>query len=193
MEDRILCWLVMDGYGFHEGFFARRRYVERQEVPGHLSSYARRIFDQGVGRSLWFTEGANVQRISASIARFPLSRRADLWAGIGVACAYVGGIEGAAIVALRQAALPHTPYLAMGAAVVAKGRQRAGNPAPQTDLACEILCGITSVEAAEVLDRAFAGLPLNGPKPAYEILQQRLLARFTGSPSEAFVRQEAKS
>ena len=97
LEDRVLCWLVMDGYGFHEGFFSRHRYVDEQVVPAHLSSYARRIFDQGLGRSIWFSAGANVDRIAAIIAAFPQARQADLWVGIGVACTYVGGVDRAAI------------------------------------------------------------------------------------------------
>jgi enediyne biosynthesis protein E3 len=191
MENRVLCWLVMDGYGFHEGFFARQRYVERQEVPAYLSSYARHIFDQGLGRSLWFIDGADVERITATIATFPQSRQADLWEGIGVACTYVGGVERPAIEALQRATGPYISYLAMGAAVVAKGRQRAGNPVAHTDLACEILCGIKSAEAAQMLDTAFENLPTNGPQPGYEILQQRLLARFAGL--RVSQRQEAKS
>jgi hypothetical protein len=192
MENRVLCWLVMDGYGFHEGFFVRPRYVERQEIPSRLSSYARHIFDQGLGRSLWFTDGADVQRISATLAKFPQTRQADLWAGVGVACTYVGGVERPAIEALQRAAGPYIPYLAMGSAVVAKGRQRAGNPVPHTDLACEILCGITSTEAAQVLDVAFENLPIDGPLPGYEILQQRLLARFADLRAGISQQQEAK-
>src|SRR5947209_11308637 len=127
LEDRTLCWLVMDGYGFHEGFFARKRYVDEKVVPAHLSPYARRIFDQGLGRSLWFSAGANVERIAALITTFPTSRQADMWVGVGVACAYVGGVDRAAIEALQAAAGPFRSYMAVGAAFVAKGRQRAGN------------------------------------------------------------------
>lgn len=178
LEDRVLCWLVMDGYGFHEGFFARRRYVDEQVVPQHLSPYARRIFDQGLGRSIWFSAGANVEHIAAMIAAFPPARQADLWVGVGVACTYVGGIERAAIEALHKASGLYGPQLALGAAVVAKGRQRAANPTPHSDLACEVLCGISSSWAAQILDVAFQNLPLDGPEPAFEILQQRLLAQF---------------
>ena len=92
----------MDGYGFHEGFFSRHRYVDEQIVPAHLSSYARRIFDQGLGRSIWFSAGADVERIAAMIAAFPQARQADLWIGIGVACGYVGGVDRATIEALRE-------------------------------------------------------------------------------------------
>src|SRR5206468_265750 len=52
LDDPVLRWLVLDGYGFHEGFFKPGRYVEAQRVPTHLSAYGRRVFDQGVGRSV---------------------------------------------------------------------------------------------------------------------------------------------
>ena len=191
LEDRVLCWLVMDGYGFHEGFFSRHRYVDEQVVPAHLSSYARRIFDQGLGRSIWFSAGANVDRIAAIIAAFPQARQADLWVGIGVACTYVGGVDRAAIEALHRAAGPYGPQMALGAAVVAKGRQRAGNPVPHTDLACEVLCGTSSERAAHILDVAFQNLPTTGPEPAYEILQQRLLAQFAERTESIYQQKEA--
>jgi Protein of unknown function (DUF1702) len=191
LEDRVLCWLVMDGYGFHEGFFSRHRYVDEQVVPAHLSSYARRIFDQGLGRSIWFSAGANVDRIAAIIAAFPQARQADLWVGIGVACTYVGGVDRAAIEALQRAAGPYGPQMALGAAVVAKGRQRAGNPVPHTELACEILCGVSSERAAHILDVAFQNLPTAGPEPAYEILQRRLLAQFAERTESIYQQKEA--
>ncbi|HLZ63922.1 MAG TPA: DUF1702 family protein [Ktedonosporobacter sp.] len=192
LEDRVLCWLVMDGYGFHKGFFSRRRYIDEQVVPAHLSPYARRIFDQGLGRSIWFLTGANVGRIATTIAAFPAARQADLWVGMGVACTYVGGIDRAAIEALRQAAGQYTPQLAMGSSFVAKGRTLAGNPAPHTDLACEILCGLSSDEAARIVDTGFENLPTDGPEPAFEILQQRLLTRFAKRTEGVYQHKETK-
>jgi len=176
--DPVLRWLALDGYGFHKGFFNPRRYVERQIVPGLLSPYARRIFDQGIGRAIWFLNGANVERVVCQIARFPEARRADLWSGIGVACAYAGGAGRTGIQTLQCRAGTYAPYLAVGAAVVAKGRQRAGNPAPHSDLACAVLCGTSSTTAARIVEVAFQELPLAGPKPAFAILQQRLLDQF---------------
>jgi enediyne biosynthesis protein E3 len=178
LKDRTLCWLVMDGYGFHEGFFARKRYIDGKVVPTHLSPYARRIFDQGLGRSIWFLAGAQVERIAATLAVFPTSRQADLWVGIGVACAYVGGIDRAAIEALQKAAGPYRPHMGLGTAFVAKGRQRAGNPVSHTDRACRVLWGLSSEQAAQIVDKGFEDLPADGPEPGYEILQQRILGYF---------------
>lgn len=192
LEDRVICWLVMDGYGFHKGFFSRRRYVDEQEIPAHLSPYARRIFDQGLGRSMWFLTGANIEQIAAMIAAFPRSRQADLWVGIGVACTYVGGVDRATVEAVQKAAGPYEPQVAMGAAFVAKGRQLAGNPVPHTDLVCDIFWGLTADQTAHITTVAFQDLPLDGPEPAFEILQRRVLARFAERTERAYQPKEVK-
>ncbi len=179
LENRVICWLAMEGYGFHKGFFHKQQYITKQKRPRRFSPYGQRIFDQGLGRCIWFLEGANVERIAATLAEFPTSRQADMLVGIGVACTYVGGVDRQTVLKLQQAAGPYEPQMAMGAAFVAKGRQLAGNPVPHTDLVCEILWGLSAEQAAEKTTLAFQNLPLDGPDPAFEILQQRLLEQFT--------------
>ncbi|WP_369213105.1 DUF1702 family protein [Streptomyces flavofungini] len=183
LSDPALRWLVMDGYGFHEGFFKERRFVDRQQVPAHLSPFARRVFDQGVGRSIWFTRGADPGDIARTVADFPSHRHADLWVGVGVACGYVGGVDRAAVEALRGAAGRHVTRMAVGAAFVAKGRIRAGNPIPDTDLACEVLCGLSGEAAAHHVDRAFKDLPDTPSAPAYDVLQRRLHTALAAVPT----------
>lgn len=176
--DPLLGWLAIDGYGFHEGYFHWRRYFESQAIPRKLSGYALQVFDQGLGRSLWFVSCADVVRIPAIISAFEKSRRADLWSGIGLACAYAGGAEQAAIEALKQRADTYIPQLAQGAAFAAKARQRAANPATHTNTACEVLCGLSAVEAATITDFALEGLSNNSASPLYEIWRQRIQAYF---------------
>ena len=177
--DPILCWLLIDGYGFRHGIFARSRTIEEKAIPEDLSGYARRVFDHGLGRSLWFATGADVDRIAATIATFPPARQADLWSGVGFACAYAGGADRAVIETLRTTGSAYRSKLAMGAAVGAKGRQRAGNLVPHTDLACEILCGLSADMAAQVTDIALQNLPTDGTEPAYEVWRQRIQEQFT--------------
>jgi enediyne biosynthesis protein E3 len=177
--DPLLRWLAVDGYGFHEGYFSWRRSVEGQAIPRRLTGYARHAFDQGLGRSLWFVEGAKVARIASTIAVFAPARHADLWSGVGLACAYAGGVDRAAIGALRASAGVHRPRMALGAAFAAKARQRAGNPADHTDLACEVLCEMTADEAAQVTDDALEALPEDGAVVAYEVWRRRIEARWT--------------
>jgi hypothetical protein len=179
--DPLLGWVIVDGYGFHEGFFSWKRSVEKQRVPPYLSSYARRLFDQGLGRSIWFASGALVDRVVAIIGAFPLSRQADLWSGVGMASAYAGGATRNELELLQKYAAPYKAQLARGAAVAAKGRQDGGNPASHTELACQVFCDCSSTIASHILDVTSKNIPTNSEKPAYEIWRQRVQAELIPS------------
>jgi hypothetical protein len=172
--DPLLGWLAIDGYGFHEGYFHWPRTIERQEVPRNVSGYATNVFDQGLGRSLWFVKGADAGRIRTAIASFSADRHPDLWSGVGLACAYAGGVDRTAIELIRCAAGPFLPSMAQGAAFAAKARQRAANPAAHTDMACELLCGMRADEAARITDEALSDLPADGVKPAFAVWRERI-------------------
>ena len=178
LTNPLLRWLAIDGYGFHEGYFHWPEFIRGRALPERLSGYSRRVFDQGLGRSLWFVNGADVERIDATVRTFPVTRRADLWSGVGLACAYAGGVDGAALTALRAAAAPYQAPLAQGVCFAAKTRQRAGNLTPHTELACRMLCGLNAVEAAARTDEALQDLPYDDELPAYELWRQRIQARF---------------
>ncbi len=178
LTDPLLRWLSLDGYGFHEGYFHWQRFVAAQALPERLSGYARRVFDQGLGRGLWFVEGADVERLAHTIAAFPALRQADLWSGAGLACAYAGGVGRDAIERLRALAVSYLAHVAQGAAFAAKTRQQAANPTGHTNVACEVLCRLSADEAAEITDRALIDLPYNEKIPAYEIWRQRIQAHF---------------
>ncbi len=188
--DPLLRWLIVDGYGFHEGYFHWGQSIGEQAVPHRLTGYARRVFDQGLGRSLWFVAGADVSRVGETIARFPPSRHSDLYGGVGLACAYAGGVDRTAIENLRTAAGRHEADLAQGAAFGAKARQRAAAPTPHTELACELLCGMSADEAAAVTDTCLADLPGENADhgenarsgeglPAFELWRQRIQSQIT--------------
>jgi hypothetical protein len=176
--DPLLRWLIVDGYGFHEAFFRWPRYLGGEAIPSRVQGYARRAFDQGFGRCLWFVEGTEVGRIAQTIAGFPPERRGDLWSGVGLASVYAGEVAETELQALRDAARPFVPQLAQGAAFAAKARQRAGNLTPYHDLACGVLCGLSAAEAAQVSDEGLENLPVDGAQPAYEIWRQRIQQRF---------------
>lgn len=177
--DPVLGWLIIDGYGFHEGFFARRRYVEKKEVPAHLSAYARRVFDQGLGRSIWFSQSTNVERVATTISTFPIARQADLWSGVGLACGYTGGVDRAAVETLRIMAGSYRSQLAVGAAFAANARHRVGNPSSYVKQACEVLCGLSSETASRMTDAARENLPTDSSDGlAYETWRQRLAVQL---------------
>ena len=194
--DPFLRWFVMDGYGFYEGFFSGRRSIDEHIVPARIvgTGYGRRAFDHGLGRAIWFSSGANVTRIVTTIGAFPASRQADLWGGIGLACAYAAGVvDRTAIKALRTASGPYGPHMAAGAAVAAKFRIQTGGVAVHTDLACEALCGLSSEMVAHIANLARHDLPPDGVEPAYEIWRQRLADQFATWAQNEPEHKEAKS
>ena len=85
---------VADGYGFHQGFFHAHRFAGRgfPTGKGELSI----PYDIGLGRALWFVHSGRAEPIVHSIGRMPSDRRAQLWRGVGTACAFTGNAEYAA-------------------------------------------------------------------------------------------------
>lgn len=176
--DPLLRWLVVDGYGFHDGYFRWPQTVLEQQVPRRLHGYARRAYDQGLGRSLWFVCGAQPDMIEAKISDFSSVRRADLWSGVGLACGYAGGVDREAIEELARRCGALRTQLAQGAVFAAKARQRGDDPAEHTELACRVLCGCEAAEAAAIADEALVDLTPDGRDPLYESWRRRIGARF---------------
>jgi hypothetical protein len=172
--DPLLGWLVVDGYGFHEGYFEWPRYIEARTIPTHLDGYGRRVFDQGLGRSIWFVKGADVAAVVSAINTFSSTRHDDLWSGVGLACAYAGGCGRAAIESLRAAANKHLPALAQGVAFAAKTRQRAANLNSHIETVCRLICGHSAEETAAITDAALEDLREEDGLPAYEVWRRRI-------------------
>lgn len=172
--DPLLAWLAIDGYGFHQGYFHPTRFVGDRRRQRRATGYAARVFDQGLGRSVWFVEGADVTRVADTVAAFTPARQPDLWSGVGLAATYAGGTDAVQLAALRLAAGPHAPHLAQGAAFAAKARQRAGTMTAHTDAAVPVLTGVSAAAAAAVTDRALIDLHGDCNMPAYEAWRRRI-------------------
>jgi hypothetical protein len=153
------CWLALDGYGFHEGYFHWPQRIDRQRCPRGLSADGQHVFDQGLGRSMWFVRGADVAQVGACIAAFAPGRHADLWAGVGLAAAYAGGVRAQDYAALVARSGAHACALAQGVVFAAQARQRAGNPVPHLELACRTILGLDAGSTAAI---AVASLPASG-------------------------------
>ena len=176
--DPLLRWLVIDGWGFHDGYFHWRRTLDDRQVPARLQGYARRAYDQGLGRALWFVNGAEVDRVAAKIAAFEPDRHGDLWSGIGLAAAYAGEPSDAALAAVREHSGEYHAWIAQGAAFAGQARRRAGNLAPHTERACRALCGLSAIAAADTTHEALRGVGDDGSAPAYEVWRRRVRERF---------------
>lgn len=173
----LLRWLALDGYGFHEGYFHWPRYAGGTQRPRRLRGYELRAWDQGLGRSMWFVGGADAEWIAGAIAAFPASRRADLWSGVGLACAYAGGADAGEIRILRLAAGTYHPHLAQGVVFAAGARSRAGNPAEHTELACQLLCALSLQQAAAISDETRCRARADAD-PAYEVWRRLIREHF---------------
>jgi hypothetical protein len=179
-QDHLLRWLTVDGYGFHEGYFYGQRYFEGLARPSRLKGYELNVFDQGLGRSLWFRSGTDPARLVELLTRFPEERRADLWSGAGLACAYAGVVGADALKYLANAAGQYRGHVAQGVSFAAKARQQAGNPAEHTELACRELLRMDATSAAQITQDELFDLPLgDSARPAYEIWRTKVRDRLT--------------
>lgn len=176
--DPLLRWLAVDGYGFHQGYFHWQRFINGQTRP-RLRGYALRAVDQGLGRSVWFVNGASAEQIVETMRAFDENRRSDLWGGVGLACGYAGGVSGTTIEKLKVSAGVNLPEFAQGVAFAAKARERAGNPSPFNELACRLVWGQTASDVARRTDSALIDLPPDQRVPAYEVWRQRVQSQFT--------------
>jgi hypothetical protein len=182
--DPLLRWLMLDGYGFHAGYFHHRDAIGRQRRPRALQRYAENVFDQGLGRAIWFVKGADIDALSGALGAFPRDRQADLWSGVGLAAAYAGGVDTADLTSLFAAAGPFREQLGQGAAFAAKARERAGNPAAHTEHACRIFCGVDAAAAAAITDLALRGLDLADSGAAYVMWRRNIRTRIRAVPQQ---------
>jgi len=141
---------------------------------------------------LWFVEGANIPQIMATITSFDETRHADLWSGVGLACAYAGGVELHDVEALRASARHYLPHVAQGAAFAANARQRAGNSSAHTNLASSILCGMSAEAATVVTDDCLSDLRGGDTVPAYEVWRRRVQERIESVSGIATQRQSTE-
>jgi len=175
--DLLLRWLVLDGYGFHQGYFHFK--VPLRSALDRLSIGARHVFYQGLGRSLWFVHGCDPYQISETISSFPALYQCDAWSGIGLACAYAGGAALPDQQELVTLAGRCHSALAQGAAFAAKARQLAGNQAAHTEQACAVLAGVNAEQAAALCDRALPQVNRDCSSPYQqwrELVQNYLLS-----------------
>lgn len=172
--DPLIGWVTADGYGFHEAFFRRRRFVDQARAADHLTRYGRRMFDQGIGRALWFSLGADPETVARHVRAFSPDRHHDVWAGVGLAAAYGGGAQPGALDRLYKLAADHLAAIARGAAIAAWGRDHADNAADHTELACRRLTGLSAAASAQVVSEAARNLPGLSPTPIHRVWCDRI-------------------
>ncbi len=183
MPDPLLRWLALDGYGFHQAFFKTDKYVHQHYQEPNFpwpfegpSAYADRALDQGIGRAMWFVGGAEPSRVADLIDKFPQARRADLYAGSGLAATYAGSATEDELWAFLRRAGSYAPQVAQGSAFAAMARVETGLVTEHTRLATKVLGGVTPEQAAKIIhDVRPDPSPIDGV-PAFELWRQRIAA-----------------
>ncbi len=181
-------WWIPNGFGFYSGIYKWEDSVEQHIVPAKVKGYAVRAFDRGLGRRMWFGFSGEVEAIADAIAKFPESRQADLWSGVGLASTFAGGVEQPTLVKLKELAGDRASHLALGSAMAAKCRYTAGNIIDYTNMACSVLCGMTASQVAEIVVKAFEEVdvdpnePLNVEQPVFETMRENVRSHFLKVP-----------
>ncbi len=144
--DTKLYFRIADGCGYYDGSFRRRPTVLSQQLPVYLPAAAMPIYDQGIGRSIWYTAKTDINKIRSVIETFAANRQPDLWRGIGIAVAYVGGCSDEDLKTLLQYAATNGPQLAYGAALAARSRIQANTMTADTDCCSRLWFTLTARE-----------------------------------------------
>ncbi|ROO62574.1 uncharacterized protein DUF1702 [Micromonospora sp. Llam0] len=183
--DPLLRWLVLDGYGFHQAYFHTPEYVvDRRPVRGFPwppegpAWYADRVVDQGIGRAIWFVAGSDPGLAADLIDAFPVTRHQDLYSGAGLAATYAGGATEEELALFLRRSGDHAPFVAQASAFAAQARIRAGLLTPHTELATEVFCRTSAVEAARITDEEIPSVTAESDLPAYEVWRCAVAARF---------------
>ena len=131
---------VLDGTGYCEGTFKQRNAVKDMKTPDWLNDNLRRGYDQGLGRSLWYTAKAEPETLTNLIAPFAEERKQDLWRGVGIALAYVGGCDEETSRQLQTLSGAYAADLAVGVTLATLSRKAANTLNVDTELTCKAIC-----------------------------------------------------
>jgi len=152
--DELTAFCLADGYGFHEGYFEWKSFVDgRKPAPASLNPQNRQLFDSGVARAMWWVYGADPVGIANAISRFDEERRHEMWAGIGVAMSYASAGPGNPDPTSKLVELsgPYRYDLLSGIPFSAHMRWKGKNPAPWTERACSELLNMSVAETSDLV------------------------------------------
>lgn len=152
--------LVLDGYGFHETFFHASTVLQARAVtfPTHLWPGPQDSVDdhlmRGVGRALWFVAGGDPRYIADTVATFASDRRPGLWAGVGLAATYAGGVSTQTLDVLAESAGEYLPWLRQGSAFAAEARNCSDTVVDHTHYAVRSICQRSFDDVVKIVHQA---------------------------------------
>lgn len=181
--DPMLAPLAIDGAGFHDGYFRPNRIARTGRRPAGSDGH---IYDQGIGRSLWFSCAAAPAPIIARIDELGPARRDDLWAGVGLASVYAGGAGPDAVAELEAASGRSRRWFRQGAAFALVAHARARSIPRHASQSAQAICRLSG-DAIETLVEQARRTASAGGGAATERYQswRRLVADDLGGEGES--------
>ncbi len=141
---------IWDGCGYFDGIFRQRQTIKGQNRLEYIQPKDYQAYDEGLGRSLWYTCKGDEKKAKEMITEFSSERHSDLWRGVSIACCFVGGFDEETLRNLIRSAGIHAAQLGIGAAMVAKSRTEADCITDEIDLANRIFNGLSAEEAMKI-------------------------------------------
>ncbi len=148
----MLKYRIIDGFAYYDGKFKRRQAVRMQQIPENLDDLSIRAYNQGLGRSFWYLAQGEPEKLIRFFEIFPETRHFDMWRGIGVAVAYVGGIETTVLEKLIQNSGKHINAFKSGIAIGSQTKEKADAVSIDTENICQFILGLSTTEVDEKLN-----------------------------------------
>ncbi len=158
----LLKYRIADGCGYYDGTFRNRQTVRNKQLPTYISGKSLEPYYQGIGRSLWYISKGDAPKTNELLSSFPSERHSDMWRGVGIAVAYVGGCDEETINSLSRFSDNYKSQLACGAALASRSRIQAGSLTAGVvpiaiGMCCHILCNCSADEVAQITIDAECG------------------------------------
>lgn len=151
--------LILNGFGFYYAYFKPDKIFRQNYIPRSVTKdpFYIECYDNGIGRAVWFYNGGNPENIARTVSVFPAERQSSVWAGVGLAATYAGGVEPATIRRLKELAGRHALSLGEGSLLATHTRDLAQNP-HKDDTTVRILTGNTAAACCAFAREAIARL-----------------------------------
>ena len=140
---------IIEGYGFFDGYFNWHEAVIKQRYPDGLGPELMAAYNQGIGRALFFITNGNPQQIRDLIVTFDPVRRAELWAGVGLPTAYIGGHTERELKRLVDLADKYRAEFMQGIMLGASARNQQSYIPEHTELAASVVYGSSALKAVD--------------------------------------------
>jgi hypothetical protein len=137
--DPLVSMRILDGYGYYYGLLRSRISVQNIQIPDDINKDLLFAFDQGLGRSLWYLSKGDLEKLMTMLEKFPDERKPNLWRGIGIASAYLGGIDAPTYHKLNQLAVNNHKQFVVGVLVAINTRMQSNSFTKYIQTACTML------------------------------------------------------